>query len=298
MVNLTQIEEEFLKLFLDNYENNDENCVRVKISSNLYPKLCYSTDKIKELYYKDLLLREPIICVSGEITVFLASEAFDYFKLKDIEVARYFGISMTEFRVLKYFIEELGSGDISFVDMDLSKNLNIEYNSISRIVHNLENIGYIKLLDEPTLDGYYDIVAYKDIYEDKLLEYKEYKNNNLLNGSIETNIFNPIITYGDNNQINQNNINKEDLIENIFNLLNEANEYLKTKEQDKDIITVVENIEELKEMIETNSIETSEDIDILKTLIVKNQSKFRTVLSDFASGVTLFSFLQQVITLF
>lgn len=291
---LTQIEEEFLRKIIDEYKPNDYKYIDLKLNQSKDGRLCNAIRELDGLYLKHLLICNPDYYMGGA-KLFLADEAFDYFKLKDRDIAKYFGISLTEFQLLQYFIKELGGGQISFLDEEIVKKFNIDINSISRILYNLEKAGYVKKLCEPTLDGDYDIIAYKDVFEDKLLEYKEDKDNISISIPLGMNVINSVLNIGDNNNVVQTNSTVESLSKEVIDLLNDAKEHLNKKEQTVDTVEVLKNIEELREIIEQGNIKTSEDIDALNVLIVKNQSKFRNLLSDCGSVASIFSVLQQFV---
>ena len=293
MVNLTEIQEELLRKILSEYKSNDYKYIDLKLNQQKDARLCAAIRELDGLYANNLLIREPDYYMGGA-KLFLAEEAFNYFKLKDRDIAKYFRISLTEFQLLQYFVKELGGGQISFLDEDIVEKFNIDIDSISRILGDLEDAGYIRKLGVPTLDGDYDIIAYKDAFEDSLLDYKEDKENISINIPSEMNIINSILNIGDNNVV-QTNSTVESLSKEVIDLLNKANEYLSKKEQTVDTVEVLKNIEELREMIEQRNIKTSEDIDALNVLIVKNQSKFRNLLSDCGSVASIFSVLQQFV---
>ena len=293
MVNLTEIQEELLRKILSEYKSNDYKYIDLKLNQQKDARLCAAIRELDGLYANNLLIREPDYKMGGA-KLFLAEEAFNYFKLKDRDIAKYFRISLTEFQLLQYFVKELGGGQISFLDEDIVEKFNIDIDSISRILGDLEDAGYIRKLGVPTLDGDYDIIAYKDAFEDSLLDYKEDKENISINIPSEMNIINSILNIGDNNVV-QTNSTVESLSKEVIDLLNKANEYLSKKEQTVDTVEVLKNIEELREMIEQRNIKTSEDIDALNVLIVKNQSKFRNLLSDCGSVASIFSVLQQFV---
>lgn len=288
-------EEKILEKLIDKYDGNSDFFVNW-IFTEEDKKLGISNEDLSHLYYKGYFQYQPTLTFDG-FSIRLSKEAIDYFKVKEIKLARFLGLERTDIKVLQYLNKNLNcqTDEIYFNISDISDTLKLSENILYYSFKNLEQKRYIKRLFEPELSGDYGFIVYKERLEDKILEFES---DVLDNDYTHINIVNSNVNVGTNNNIVQNDIDVEKVKEEILSWVEMVNDNLRVKydsDVSDDISKILKNV---KEVVEDNAVKTRQELDDIKGLVSKRRNIFLTIFKGASGLVDIIGVVQTLPTIY